>query len=149
MQQWFPQTQCSRFTSTPPNHSYQNVSEKNSLSFGTRLIMVIVGNLFIKGLRSRQRPPPQRRIFSNCDFKCSYQELLQNSTLEQGVELEIHRSSWEIIKMLYNMKLWHRAPNTLLGRDLLCIGYVAVQVTGSSAFFAVSSPFGVRFVWPR
>ncbi|CAK9083269.1 unnamed protein product [Durusdinium trenchii] len=54
-----------------------------------------------------------RRIFSNCDFKCSYQELLQNSTLEQGVELEIHRSSWEIIKMLYNMKLWHRAPNTL------------------------------------
>ncbi|CAK9067272.1 unnamed protein product [Durusdinium trenchii] len=57
----------------------------------------------------QDEPGSARSIFSGCDFNCSYQEILRTSPTERGVEIEIRRSRWEILKMLHNMKLWQRA----------------------------------------
>ena len=46
------------------------------------------------------------KIFGACDFKCSFNKLLLNTSMEEGLEIETQRSRWEILKMLHNMKLW-------------------------------------------
>ena len=33
-----------------------------------------------------------------------YQSLLQKSSMKDGIEIEIQRTRWEILKMMYNMK---------------------------------------------
>eukprot|EP00438_Fugacium_kawagutii_P013136 Skav233640 [mRNA] locus=scaffold2779:320371:321543:+ [translate_table: standard] len=47
-----------------------------------------------------------KSIFSACKFKCSYQALLQQSDLKHGIEAELQRSRWQILKMIFNMKNW-------------------------------------------
>ena len=47
-----------------------------------------------------------KNIFSTSNFNCSYEKLLRRSSMEDGVKTEIARSSWDMLKMMYNMKSW-------------------------------------------
>ncbi|CAK9036296.1 Uncharacterized protein SCF082_LOCUS21667 [Durusdinium trenchii] len=52
-------------------------------------------------------------IFRLCGFRCSYSELLQNLTSQQGLQVEQLRSRWDILKMLENAHAWRDLDHVL------------------------------------
>ena len=54
-----------------------------------------------------------KRIFSSSNFNRSYEKVLRSSSMEKGIEIETLRSRWEILKMMYNMKIWQGRSDVL------------------------------------
>eukprot|EP00933_Yihiella_yeosuensis_P083257 TRINITY_DN9744_c0_g1_i3.p1 TRINITY_DN9744_c0_g1~~TRINITY_DN9744_c0_g1_i3.p1 ORF type:complete len:403 (+),score=58.87 TRINITY_DN9744_c0_g1_i3:2-1210(+) len=52
-------------------------------------------------------------IFKGCGFRCSYHERLTNTTESEGLQLEVLRSRWDVLKMLSNARSWHENPRVL------------------------------------
>ena len=53
------------------------------------------------------------RIFDGCDYRCSYQEALKNSSLAGGLVKEVLRSRWDVLKMLRRARRWQHNKRVL------------------------------------
>ncbi|CAE8635812.1 unnamed protein product [Polarella glacialis] len=52
-------------------------------------------------------------IFSSCGFRCSYGELLRNSSASDGLGYETLRSRFDVLKMMHNARKWQDNPRVL------------------------------------
>ncbi|CAE8696429.1 unnamed protein product, partial [Polarella glacialis] len=72
------------------------------------------------------------QIFGRRKFLCSYGELMRNVSVDEGLEIELLRSRWDIMKMVRNVRSWYDNPQILqislenfvadFEGTLLCIG---------------------------